>query len=65
MIFKVPSPREEIGDPLGMYSVNRYNSPIQSLFSKGGKKIRLLVEVGKDCDLYLESCELVIGQIMR
>ena len=28
MIFKVPALREEIGDPLDMYSVNRDNSPI-------------------------------------
>ena len=27
-IFKVPARREEIGDPLDMYSVNRDNSPI-------------------------------------
>ena len=27
MIFKVPALREEIGDPLDMYSVNRDNSP--------------------------------------
>ena len=28
MIFKVPALREEIGDPLDMYSVNCDNSPI-------------------------------------
>ena len=27
MIFKVPALREEIGDPLDMYSVNYDNSP--------------------------------------
>ena len=27
VIFKVPVLREEIGDPLDMYSVNRDNSP--------------------------------------
>ena len=27
MIFKVPALREEIGDPLDMYCVNRDNSP--------------------------------------
>ena len=27
MILKVPALREEIGDPLDMYSVNRDNSP--------------------------------------
>ena len=27
MIFKVPALREEMGDPLDMYSVNRDNSP--------------------------------------
>ena len=42
MIFKVPSIREEIGDPMDVYSVNRDNSPTWPLFRKGGKKIRLL-----------------------
>ena len=64
MIFKVPSLREEIGDPLDMYSVNHDNSPTQPLFRKGGKKMTL-VAVGKDCELDLESCELGEGQIMR
>ena len=27
MVFKVPTSREEIGDPLAMYSVNHDNSP--------------------------------------
>ena len=36
-----------------------------ALFRKGGKKIRFLLGVGKDCELYLESSELVGGQIMR
>ena len=27
MIFKVPALREEVGDPLDMYSVNRDSSP--------------------------------------
>ena len=65
MIFKVPALREEIGDPLDMYSVNRDNSPTQPLFRKGGKQVRLLLGWGKDCELYLERCELVGGQIMR
>ena len=48
------------------YSVNRDNSPTEPLFIKGGKKIRILLRVlGKDCELDLESCELVGGQIMR
>ena len=67
MILKVPALREEIGDPLDMYSVNRDNSPTQPLFRKGGKKIGLLLAGGwgKDCELDLESCELVRGQLMR
>ena len=68
MIFKVPALREEIADPFDMYSVNCDNSPTQPLFRKCGKKIRLLLWVGwlgEDCELDLESCELVGGQIMR
>ena len=66
MIFKVPALRKKIGNPLDMYSVNRDNSPTEPLFIKGGKKIRILLRVlGKDCELDLESCELVGGQIMR
>ena len=62
---KVPALREEIGDPLDMYSVNCDNSPNQTLFRKVGKKIRRLLLGRKDCELDLESCELVGGQIMR
>ena len=47
MIFKVPALREEIGDPLDIYSVNRDNSPTYLLFRKGGKKIRLLLRGGR------------------
>ena len=47
MIFKVPALREEIGDPLDMYSVNRDNSPTYPLCRKGGKKIRLLFWGGR------------------
>ena len=68
MIFKVPALREEIGDLLDMDSVNRDNSPTQPLFRKGGKKMRLLLPgEGRvvDCELDLESCELVGDQIMR
>ena len=36
-----------------------------SHFLESGKKIRLLLEVGKDCELDLESSGLVGGQIMR
>ena len=61
MIFKVPALREEIGDPLDIYSVNCDNSP----FQKGWKEDKTLVVGGKDCDLDRESCELVGGQIMR
>ena len=64
MIFKLPAHREEIGDPLDMYSVNHDNSPTWPLFRKCGKKIRLLL-CGERIELDLESCELVRGQIMR
>ena len=37
MIFKVPALREEIGDPLDMYSVNRDIPPNYPLFRKGEK----------------------------
>ena len=47
MIFKVPAHREEIGDPLGMYSLNHDISPNQPLFRIGGKKIRLLLGRGR------------------
>ena len=43
MIFKVMAHREEIGDPLDMYSVNHGNSPNWPCFRKGRKKIRLLL----------------------
>ena len=46
VIFKVPALREEIGDPLDMYSVNHDNSPNWPLCRKGGKKIRLLLGAG-------------------
>ena len=46
MVFKVPARREEIGDPLDMYSVNHDISPNQLLFRKGGKKITLLLGEG-------------------
>ena len=66
MTFKVPALREEIGNPLDMYSVNRDNSPTEPLFIKGGKKIRILLRVlGKDCELDLKRCELMGGKIMR
>ena len=65
MIFNIPTLREQIGDPLDIYSVNRDNSPTQPLIRNGRKKIRLLLKGGKDCELDLESCELVGGQIMR
>ena len=65
MGFKVPASREEIGDSLDKCSVNHDISPTQPLFRVGGKKIRLLLRVGKECELDLESSELVGGQIMR
>ena len=57
MVFKVSTHREEIGDPLAMYSVNRDISPNQPLLRMGGKQ--------KDCELDVERSELVEGQIMR
>ena len=63
MVFKVQTHREETGDPLDMYRVNYDISHDQSLFRKGGKKIRLLA--GKYCEFDLESSELVGGQIMK
>ena len=65
MIFKVPAYREKIGDPLDMYSVNYDNSPNWPLFRKCGKEMTLVGGRGKDCELDLESSELVGGQIMR
>ena len=61
MIFKVPALREEIGDPLDIYSVNCDNSP----FQKGWKEDKALVEGAKDYELDLGSCELAGGQIMK
>ena len=40
--FKVPTSREEIGDPLDKYSINPDISP-QPLFIKGEREIRLLL----------------------
>ena len=65
LIFEVPAHREEIGDPLDMYSVNCDISPNLPLFRKGGNKIRFLLGGGKDFELDLESSELVGGEIMR
>ena len=65
MGLKVPTCKEEIGGPPDKYSINHDISPNQSLFSQGGKKIRLLLGAGKDCELALESSELVGDQIMR
>ena len=47
IIFNVPARREEIGDPLGIYNVNRDISPNYPLFRKGEKKIRLLLGWGR------------------
>ena len=67
MIFKVPARREEMGDPLDMYSVNHDNSPTQPLFRIVERRQDSCYGVwgGKDCELDLESCELLGGQIMR
>ena len=67
MIFKIPTHKEEIGNPLYMLSVNCDISPYYPLFRKGVKKIILLLRWGggDDCELDLKSCELVGGQIMR
>ena len=59
MVFKAPTHRKEIGDPLGMYSVNCDISPNQPLFRKGEKKMTLVEGGDKDCELDLESSELM------
>ena len=64
MIFEVPAHGEVIGDPLDVHSVNCENSPTQT-FQKGWKEDKTLVGSGKDCELDLESCELVGGQSMK
>ena len=64
MVFKVPTHREEIGDPLDKCSVNCDISPNQPFFVKGGKEIRLFLEGGKDCEFNPENSELMHGQIM-
>ena len=46
MIFKVEALRQEIGDPLDMYSVDFGISPNWTIFRKGRKWIRLLLCVG-------------------
>ena len=38
MIFKVPARREEIGDPLDMYTVNCDISPNYNFLERAGKK---------------------------
>ena len=43
MGFKVPTSREQIGDPLDKYSDKHDISPNQPLFVKGEKEIRLLL----------------------
>ena len=43
ILLKVPTCREEIGDPLDMYSVDFGISPNWTLFRKGRKWIRLLL----------------------
>ena len=43
MIFKVPACREEIGDPLDIYSVNRDILPNYPLFRQSRNKIRLFL----------------------
>ena len=45
--FKVLTHREETEDPLDKYTINRDISPNQTLFIKGGKEIRLLLEAGR------------------
>ena len=76
MIFKVPDLRKEIGDPLEIdiyiyvyiyvyiYIVLIVIFHPLSLY-KGWKEDKTLVEGRKDCELDLERCELVGGQIMR
>ena len=48
-----------------IYSVYHDISSSQLLFRKGGKKIRFFLLGGKDCELDLEGCELVGGQIVK
>ena len=47
IIFQVPALREEIGDPLDIYSVNCDSTPTWPHFRKGGKKMRLLLLEGR------------------
>ena len=54
MGFKVPTHREEIGDPLDKCSVNCDISPNLPLFRKGGKDVRL-VRREKFCELNPEN----------
>ena len=67
MTFKVPALREEIGNPLDMYSVNHDILTKEPLFRSGGKEIRLLLggRGQEDCELDLESSDLMVVQIMR
>ena len=65
MVFNVLTRREETGDPLDMYNVNHDISPKYPLFRKGGKKMSLLLGLGKDFELDLESSKLVGVQVVR
>ena len=47
MVLKVPTHREEVGEPLDNYIVNHDISPTYRHFRRGGKKIRLLLEGGR------------------
>ena len=64
MGFKVPTNREEMGDSLVKYSVNRDISPNQALFVKGEREIDSH-QWQEDCELNPESRALVQGQMMR
>ena len=62
MVFKVPTRREEIGGPRICIVLTMIFHPTSHLLVRVEK--RLLLGVGKDCGLCLESSELVGGQIM-
>ena len=64
MICKVPTPREEIGDPLDIYSVNSDNSPTQATFQKGWKEDDTLVAGGMIVS-WMQKTVFVGGQIMK
>ena len=68
MILKVPALREEIGDPLDICIVltEIFHPPSHFLQRVERRQDSCCVcGRGEDCELDLERCELVGGQIMR